>query len=326
MTEPPVEYSLSELSKETGVEARTIRSYISMGLLPSPKRLGANTRYPESTLLRLRAIAKMRKSKASISEIKLQLAENDDDEIARLAGTFGEAAAAEALPSDTALEYLEALAAAPTLLRAALPIRWSDSGLSKQPSLHDIDPAARQPVHNRPTPALPRAEVLAASMSIREDRADADILLKTLSQQLSDFHAAIERQLHKERQELMRVSEELMRVSSEQRQSRTFQEHQREFSGTLQHQLMHLTELLEKQALLPPAPLQTDNVLDHRSSVATLRLASGALDDSNSTWESLPVTEDLVLRVRRDGLSTKRLLPKMIDALRAIWRENGHEK
>jgi DNA-binding transcriptional MerR regulator len=55
-TEP----SIAELAVESGVEARTIRSWIAQGLLPSPLTRGPAARYAADTLVRVLAIRAMR--------------------------------------------------------------------------------------------------------------------------------------------------------------------------------------------------------------------------------------------------------------------------
>jgi len=52
--------SLQELSEQTGVEQRTIRSYVERGLLPGPESLGRGARYPHEALDRLRVMQLLR--------------------------------------------------------------------------------------------------------------------------------------------------------------------------------------------------------------------------------------------------------------------------
>ena len=51
-----INFSLIELSNSTGVDSRTIRHYISIGLLPSPFSRGRSAKYGQIHLDRLRAI------------------------------------------------------------------------------------------------------------------------------------------------------------------------------------------------------------------------------------------------------------------------------
>ena len=49
-----INFSLIELSNSTGVDSRTIRHYISIGLLPSPFSRGRSAKYGQIHLDRLR--------------------------------------------------------------------------------------------------------------------------------------------------------------------------------------------------------------------------------------------------------------------------------
>ena len=52
--------TLQELSTETGVEPRTIRSYVEKGVIPGPESLGRGARYPRETLDRLKVLQLLR--------------------------------------------------------------------------------------------------------------------------------------------------------------------------------------------------------------------------------------------------------------------------
>ena len=52
--------SLSELADRSGVQARTLRSWIAQDLIPGPMNRGPNARYPEDTLHRVRAVRAMK--------------------------------------------------------------------------------------------------------------------------------------------------------------------------------------------------------------------------------------------------------------------------
>jgi len=54
--------SLTELAAASGVEARTIRSWVAQGLLPAPLNRGPAARYPAETLERILAICVMRET------------------------------------------------------------------------------------------------------------------------------------------------------------------------------------------------------------------------------------------------------------------------
>lgn len=52
--------TLQELSTETGVEPRTIRSYVEKGVIPGPDSLGRGARYSRETLDRLKVLQLLR--------------------------------------------------------------------------------------------------------------------------------------------------------------------------------------------------------------------------------------------------------------------------
>ena len=52
--------TLQALASETGVEPRTIRSYVEKGVIPGPESLGRGARYPRETLDRLKVLQLLR--------------------------------------------------------------------------------------------------------------------------------------------------------------------------------------------------------------------------------------------------------------------------
>jgi DNA-binding transcriptional MerR regulator len=66
-------YRLPELADAAGVTPRTVRYYIAQGLLPSPGRLGAGTRYGSDHLDRLHRIRRLRDQGLSLAEIRDRL-------------------------------------------------------------------------------------------------------------------------------------------------------------------------------------------------------------------------------------------------------------
>lgn len=59
--------SLQELAEQTGIEQRTIRSYVERGILPGPESLGRGARYPRETLDRLRVMQLLRDANRSLT-------------------------------------------------------------------------------------------------------------------------------------------------------------------------------------------------------------------------------------------------------------------
>jgi DNA-binding transcriptional MerR regulator len=81
-------HSLNDLSDATGIEARTIRSYIERGLLPGAQERGRAATYSDDHLSRLEVIKSLRRARPSIelSEIRIFLQGLSPEQIHRLAG------------------------------------------------------------------------------------------------------------------------------------------------------------------------------------------------------------------------------------------------
>lgn len=139
----PTELSLVELAAASGVEGRTIRSWVAQGLLPAPLTRGPAARYPADTLERVLAVCAMRDALGMpIAEIRKELLVADRDQIRgyanRAAGLAQEAqpspAATERAPAtSSALDYISRLrtragtdvtpSAPPAQSAAPLPVR-----------------------------------------------------------------------------------------------------------------------------------------------------------------------------------------------------------
>lgn len=80
----PYRYTMADLIEETGLNARTIRYYISQGLLPPAQGRGPTATYGLSHLLRLRMIQLLKAAYRPLEEIKTRLQDLSDDEIAAM--------------------------------------------------------------------------------------------------------------------------------------------------------------------------------------------------------------------------------------------------
>lgn len=69
----PAEMKLSELSERSGVPARTIRLYVSKGLLPGPTRPGPNATYTQEHLSLLERIRELQRQGMTLVEIRQRL-------------------------------------------------------------------------------------------------------------------------------------------------------------------------------------------------------------------------------------------------------------
>src|SRR5215212_9475205 len=81
----PHRYGMSDLEKETGLDARTIRYYITRGLLPPAHGRGPSATYDLGHLLRLRMIQLLKDAeRLPLDEIKTRLADLTDRDIAAM--------------------------------------------------------------------------------------------------------------------------------------------------------------------------------------------------------------------------------------------------
>jgi len=80
-------YSLSDLSDLTGIESRTIRSYIERGLLPGAEARGRAASYSAEHLSRLRVIQALRRARPGITlnEVRIVLQQMNPEQIRGLA-------------------------------------------------------------------------------------------------------------------------------------------------------------------------------------------------------------------------------------------------
>ena len=95
-------YSLTELADLAGVTPRTVRYYLSQGLLPSPGTSGPGAKYDDTHLGRLRLVRRLQREHLPLAEIRQRLAGLDDTAIATLAEEPAEAIN----PQDSALDYI----------------------------------------------------------------------------------------------------------------------------------------------------------------------------------------------------------------------------
>lgn len=69
----PEAHSLQDLADQTGVEPRTIRSYVERGILPGPDSLGRGARYSRETLDRLKVLNLIRSANREVSLEKIRI-------------------------------------------------------------------------------------------------------------------------------------------------------------------------------------------------------------------------------------------------------------
>jgi len=104
-TELEPRYSLTELADLAGVTPRTVRYYISQGLLSVDATPGPGPKYDDGHLARLRLIKRLQREHQPLAEIPRQLDAIDDATVLALA----EAEGSPAVPTDSALDYIQRL-------------------------------------------------------------------------------------------------------------------------------------------------------------------------------------------------------------------------
>ena len=80
----PYRYTMADLEKETGLSPRTIRFYITQGLLPSASGRGVGATYGPSHLLRLKAIGLLKQENTPLEQIRQRLDGMRDSELAAM--------------------------------------------------------------------------------------------------------------------------------------------------------------------------------------------------------------------------------------------------
>ncbi|MGC4108399.1 MAG: helix-turn-helix domain-containing protein [Thermomicrobiales bacterium] len=78
----PVRYTIADLERETGVTSRTIRYYISEGLLQPAYGRGPSATYDADHLLRLRMIQQLKDERLPLAEIKERISQLTPEDIA----------------------------------------------------------------------------------------------------------------------------------------------------------------------------------------------------------------------------------------------------
>jgi DNA-binding transcriptional MerR regulator len=125
----PAAYTISELAEQSGVEPRTIRSYVEKGIIPGPDSLGRAARYPRESLDRLKVLQLLRDANRGLTldQLRMLLQSLGPAEVSgladgriRIGALLDTAAGSESTPS-AAIDYLRSLRSHGALLNAHSP-------------------------------------------------------------------------------------------------------------------------------------------------------------------------------------------------------------
>jgi DNA-binding transcriptional MerR regulator len=98
---PQAAYAIGDLARLTGLSVRTIRYYLSQGLLPSPGEAGPGAHYGEGHLNRLRLTKRLQEQHLPLAEIRSRLGQLSDRDVSEIV-----ADAQPTTPATSALEYI----------------------------------------------------------------------------------------------------------------------------------------------------------------------------------------------------------------------------
>ena len=123
---PDDPYSLADLARLADVTPRTVRYYVSQGLLPAPEAAGPATRYGEGHLARLRLIKRLQRDHLPLAEIRSRLERLGDEEVEALLDAAASPEPEPPMTTDATLTYVREL-----MTKAGVAPRFYD-----QPQAH----------------------------------------------------------------------------------------------------------------------------------------------------------------------------------------------
>jgi DNA-binding transcriptional MerR regulator len=149
-TEP--RYTLTELADLAGATARTVRYYISQGLLAVDASPGPGPKYDDTHLARLRLIKRLQREHQPLADIRRQLAPLDDAAVLAIA-----AEPAPVPPPDSALDYIRRVTL-PAHEASEAPVHYFRASESSTPHPNQAPaPTAPPPAPDQP-PRLERSQ------------------------------------------------------------------------------------------------------------------------------------------------------------------------
>jgi DNA-binding transcriptional MerR regulator len=124
---PEARYNLTELADLAGVTPRTVRYYLSQGLLQAVGTAGPGAKYDDGHLARLRVIRRLQREHQPLAEIRRRLDSLDDAQVRALA----EPPAPE--PGDSALEYIRRVLSSPATAESPAAYAPAAFAMSAEP-------------------------------------------------------------------------------------------------------------------------------------------------------------------------------------------------
>ena len=173
--EEPNGLSLQDLSDETGVEPRTIRSYVEKGVIPGPQTLGRGAKYPRETLDRLKVLQLLRDANhgLTLDQIRVLLHSIGPSQLRaiaagelRIGAVVDTDAAAAPASKRAALDYLQGIKG----WRAAANYQRRDPGIMAYRTSPDLTDDAELTVLENAARAL--AGLVGLSSSARTARGE----------------------------------------------------------------------------------------------------------------------------------------------------------
>lgn len=143
-------YTLTELAALAGVTPRTVRYYLSQGLLTAVGVSGPGAKYDDAHLARLRLIKQLQAEHQPLAEIRHRLSVIDDATVVELVDPTPDP------PSDSALEYLHRIRSSetrPVALGGPVARLYRMAAPPAEPELLQSVPAPSAPA--APAPSAP---------------------------------------------------------------------------------------------------------------------------------------------------------------------------
>jgi DNA-binding transcriptional MerR regulator len=109
-------YTLTDLADLAGVTPRTVRYYLSQGLLPAVGVAGPGAKYDDSHLARLTLIKRLQRDHLPLAEIRRRLESLDDAAVLAIVETAPEP------PADSALDYIRRVTTPPPAAPSTAPL------------------------------------------------------------------------------------------------------------------------------------------------------------------------------------------------------------